>query len=486
MRPDLAILPDGDRTEIGEKGINLSGGQKARVSIARAILAATAHGAQVVLLDDPFSAVDGSTGNWIFEHGVLRCLAGTLRVVALNSHRHLLRRFDRVIILHNGAIVADGSPAELAVSHGEELYGSGGGGGPGGSAREEEMMTVVSTENGGEGGVGGTDAVAATSAAAVGPGAGDESKSPGADTDGTAAAKVVTRPADKLPPAPALAPAPSTILAPTTVPAQVAASKSVWILGSVKQLVVTEARKAGSVSLEVYLRYFAAALQTDVCDGGRDLYHLDSDEVDELRRRKEEAAADAAADAAAAPKEKGAAKAKSLPQDARERVLGWLIAVGFFTLFTASQVSRVAVDYCLAHWASEGAGARTSVWAPIYWVSLPILMAFLLVRSVYLNILAWHASKQMHGAVFRAVICAPITTFFDTHTTGMVLNRFSKDTEVVDSTVPEFLLQLLTGWTQVPSPTSSRRYLHPDASLLRYISTTVHALTLLRHLPHDA
>jgi len=62
----------------------------------------------------------------------------------------------------------------------------------------------------------------------------------------------------------------------------------------------------------------------------------------------------------------------------------------------------------------------------------------------------------MHGAVFRAVICAPITTFFDTHTTGMVLNRFSKDTEVVDSTVPEFLLQVLTGWTQVPSPTSSR------------------------------
>ena len=50
LRPDIAILPGGDMTEIGEKGINLSGGQKARVSIARAILAATANHAQVVLL----------------------------------------------------------------------------------------------------------------------------------------------------------------------------------------------------------------------------------------------------------------------------------------------------------------------------------------------------------------------------------------------------------------------------------------------------
>ena len=53
LLPDLEILPKGDETEIGEKGINLSGGQKHRVSLARAAY----QGAQVVLLDDPLSAV---------------------------------------------------------------------------------------------------------------------------------------------------------------------------------------------------------------------------------------------------------------------------------------------------------------------------------------------------------------------------------------------------------------------------------------------
>ena len=62
LLPDLAVLPHGDDTEIGEKGINLSGGQKARVAFCRVLMAAPQ--ADIILLDDPFSAVDGHTGNW--------------------------------------------------------------------------------------------------------------------------------------------------------------------------------------------------------------------------------------------------------------------------------------------------------------------------------------------------------------------------------------------------------------------------------------
>ena len=53
LQPDLDVLEDGDETEIGARGVSLSGGQKARVALARAVYARTKH----VLLDDPLSAV---------------------------------------------------------------------------------------------------------------------------------------------------------------------------------------------------------------------------------------------------------------------------------------------------------------------------------------------------------------------------------------------------------------------------------------------
>jgi ABC-type protease/lipase transport system fused ATPase/permease subunit len=65
------MLPAGDQSEIGEKGINLSGGQKHRVALARAVYA----GADVLLLDDPLSAVDAHVGRALFEG----CICGQLR-----------------------------------------------------------------------------------------------------------------------------------------------------------------------------------------------------------------------------------------------------------------------------------------------------------------------------------------------------------------------------------------------------------------------
>ncbi|KAJ7125217.1 multidrug resistance-associated ABC transporter [Mycena epipterygia] len=81
LRADLNMLEDGDETEIGEKGVSLSGGQKARVALARAVYAKTKY----VLLDDPLSAVDSHTSRTLYE----KCLCGPLlahRTVVLVTH----------------------------------------------------------------------------------------------------------------------------------------------------------------------------------------------------------------------------------------------------------------------------------------------------------------------------------------------------------------------------------------------------------------
>merc|ERR1711937_205193 len=67
---DIAVLPAGDATEIGERGINLSGGQKARVSLARAMYS----DANIYLLDDPLAAVDPQVASHIFT----KCIRGRL------------------------------------------------------------------------------------------------------------------------------------------------------------------------------------------------------------------------------------------------------------------------------------------------------------------------------------------------------------------------------------------------------------------------
>ncbi|KAJ7107582.1 multidrug resistance-associated ABC transporter [Mycena epipterygia] len=90
LRADLDMLPDGENTEIGEKGVSLSGGQKARVALARAVYARTKY----VLLDDPLSAVDSHTSRTLYE----KCLCG-----------HLLAHRTVVLVTHHVELVLPGA-----------------------------------------------------------------------------------------------------------------------------------------------------------------------------------------------------------------------------------------------------------------------------------------------------------------------------------------------------------------------------------------
>jgi ABC-type bacteriocin/lantibiotic exporter with double-glycine peptidase domain len=94
LRSDIEQFVDGERTEIGEKGINLSGGQKARIALARAVYSR----APLVLLDDPLSAVDPHVARALYEN-VVQGLLKDRTVVLVTHHPHFMRDGSTVIVL---------------------------------------------------------------------------------------------------------------------------------------------------------------------------------------------------------------------------------------------------------------------------------------------------------------------------------------------------------------------------------------------------
>eukprot|EP00943_MAST-04B_sp_MAST-4B-sp1_P001402 g1402.t1 len=108
LQPDLDAIQGGDEAEIGERGINLSGGQKARVGFARAVY----QDRDIYLLDDPLSAVDAHVGLHIFE----KCILGSLKsktVLLVTNALQYIRFCDRIIVLEGGKIVENGTYDEL-------------------------------------------------------------------------------------------------------------------------------------------------------------------------------------------------------------------------------------------------------------------------------------------------------------------------------------------------------------------------------------
>ncbi|KAM5342534.1 hypothetical protein ACJ41O_013500 [Fusarium nematophilum] len=112
LQADLDMLPNGDRTEIGERGITISGGQKQRLNIARAIY----FDADIVLMDDPLSAVDAHVGRHIFDNAILGLLKDKCRILATHQ-LWVLSRCDRIIWMEGGKIQAVDTFENLMKEH---------------------------------------------------------------------------------------------------------------------------------------------------------------------------------------------------------------------------------------------------------------------------------------------------------------------------------------------------------------------------------
>lgn len=105
LGPDLDVLPSGDLTEIGERGINLSGGQRARVALARSVYA----DADVYLLDDPLSAVDAHVGQHLFDECIMKLKAQGKCVILVTNALHFLKSTSYIVVLKSSRVAEAGS-----------------------------------------------------------------------------------------------------------------------------------------------------------------------------------------------------------------------------------------------------------------------------------------------------------------------------------------------------------------------------------------
>ncbi|KAM9334356.1 ATP-binding cassette sub-family C member 4-like [Symphorus nematophorus] len=111
LKRDMELLPDGDLTLIGDRGATLSGGQKARVNLARAVY----QDADIYLLDDPLSAVDAEVGRHLFEQCICGQLKNKPRILVTHQLQYL-KAADQILVLKEGHMVAKGTYTELQTS----------------------------------------------------------------------------------------------------------------------------------------------------------------------------------------------------------------------------------------------------------------------------------------------------------------------------------------------------------------------------------
>ncbi|GJZ67089.1 ABC transporter C family member 13 isoform X1 [Tanacetum coccineum] len=109
---DVSRMVGGDMAYIGEKGLNLSGGQRARLALARAVY----HGSDLVLLDDVLSAVDAQVASWILSNAILSPLMNQKTRILCTHNIQAIYAADMVVIMDKGQVKWVGSPTDCSSS----------------------------------------------------------------------------------------------------------------------------------------------------------------------------------------------------------------------------------------------------------------------------------------------------------------------------------------------------------------------------------
>jgi ATP-binding cassette, subfamily C (CFTR/MRP), member 4 len=117
LRTDLDLFPFGDATLLGENGVQCSGGQRARIGLARAIY----RDADLLVADDPLSAVDAKVGRHLFREAIMGLVVGRGKSVVMATHQHQHIHATRCVLIMNGRVQCEGSYAECVEASGGKL-----------------------------------------------------------------------------------------------------------------------------------------------------------------------------------------------------------------------------------------------------------------------------------------------------------------------------------------------------------------------------
>ena len=413
MNSDLKQLPRGDASEIGARGVNLSGGQKARVSLARAVLSDR----DIVVMDDVLSAVDAHVGKHLFHvcirgrdgpnpqedsvamapHGVTPVdLTGKTRILVTNAI-NVLQHCDRVVVMEpptaQGAAGADGavalSPATIrAVGTYAELVAAG--------ALHDLQLTELGQGAESEG----EEEEAGDDAGGQGTGAASDA-GPDAVEGGAAPGKPAPR-------------------------RRASSLHEGEKAGEGEDLTTQEERATGRVQSDIYCWYISmvgtgavvaillAALVARVGELAGPYWVAEWSE--DFRAAEDSAKASAIAAATSAAQ-------------AAVRNMSTGAAVG--STASASASASVDVDFDVEFYLMVYLGIGLGS------------VAFITLRAVIIAVARLAASKVVHGVLLQNVLRAPMA-FFDSTPVGRVLNRFSADLSKIDSSLGPSLSQLLS------------------------------------------
>jgi ABC-type multidrug transport system fused ATPase/permease subunit len=387
LRQDLTLLPGGDACEIGEKGVGLSGGQSARVGLARAVYSRP----DVILCDDVLAAVDAEVGRNIFERvfcGPL--LAGCTRLLVTHGLQYV-PGCAYVLVMDKGRVAEQGTPAELAQGERGRIL--------------QSMLATYQTDTldtlaGAGAGVAGSDATgdrlrssSNSSAASVSSGPGERPRQ-GSATDAAAAEK---RPAAgsvgssmglslRVPSGPSARVSSQAVATRTAgveaelqsgssgpTKATPAASPAAAASSNGKQT-SEEKRERGRVKLDVFLAYARAA-------GGL------------------------------------------LP--------GLVLAALFLGFQGISQASSIWLSYWSGHIGPDTPTSTNFRYLGVYAIISVVSIVVLVVERWYSAVISLKASRRLHEGLVSTLLHVPLS-FIDTTPLGRILNRCSQDVYTID------------------------------------------------------